>query len=79
MAWDDFQKGLSLASRIGVELAAGTLVGTLMGYGLDRWLSTGPWLMLGGLALGTFVGFRNLYRIMNSLEKDRKDENGKST
>jgi ATP synthase protein I len=90
MPRDDFQKGVSLAGRVGLELAVSIVAGTFLGYGLDRWLSTGPWLMLAGLFLGAAAGFRNLYREMTRMdepedgkkEPDRtepKDTNGKST
>lgn len=72
MAKDDFQKGISLAARIGVELAVTVLVGALLGYGLDRWLSTRPWLMLVGMFLGTIAAFRNVYRVINQNENSKK-------
>ena len=72
MGRNDFQKGISQASRVGVELAASIVIGTLMGYGLDRWLGTAPWFMLGGLILGAVAGFRNLYREINRMDDPRK-------
>ena len=38
--------GLAMAMRIGVELVAGVGVGAGIGYFLDRWLGTGPWLLI---------------------------------
>ena len=53
MAEDDaFRKGIALASRVGVELVVTTVVGAGLGYGLDRWLGTGPWLMIVGVWFG---------------------------
>lgn len=42
-----------------------TLIGAILllggaGYGLDQWLGTSPWLLLGGLLLGLIVGFYEL-------------------
>lgn len=77
---DPFRQGISMAARVGVELAVTIMVGALLGYGLDRWLSTRPWLMIAGLLLGTIAGFRNLYRMIGSEGKDSiKDDDGKST
>ena len=67
MAEDDaFRKGLALASRVGLELVAATLLGAGLGYGLDRWLGTGPWLLVVGVVLGAAAGFLAVYRLVNA-------------
>lgn len=67
MAEDDaFRKGLALASRVGLELVAATLIGAGLGYALDRWLGTGPWLLVVGVVLGTAAGFFGIYRLVNA-------------
>ena len=43
---------MGLGFRIAVELVAGIAVGTLIGYALDGWLGTRPWLMVVFLFLG---------------------------
>jgi ATP synthase protein I len=73
VARDDFQKGLSMAARIGLELAVTILVGALLGYALDRWLSTRPWFMLVGMLLGTIAGFRNVYRAISEYDDSKKE------
>lgn len=45
--------------------AAYSLIGAVVllggvGFGLDRWLGTSPWCVLGGLVLGLIVGFYEL-------------------
>ncbi|MDI4665074.1 AtpZ/AtpI family protein [Xanthobacter autotrophicus] len=45
--------GMALAFRLGAEFVSGVLVGSLIGYGLDRLLSITPW----GLIVFTLVGF----------------------
>lgn len=72
MAGDEFQKGLALAARIGVELVVTTVLGALLGYGLDAWLGTRPWLMIVGLVLGAVAGFRNIYRMVNPSEQETR-------
>ncbi len=52
-------------TRLALELVSGVLVGAGLGYGLDRWLGTTPWLMLVFFMLGLYVGFRNLLRVVN--------------
>lgn len=56
-------KGYSQGSRVLVELIAGPIGGLLLGWFLDRWLNTTPWLLLVLLALGFAVAGRNIYRI----------------
>ena len=52
-------------TRFALELVSGVLVGACLGYLLDRWLGTTPWLMLVFFMLGLYVGFRNLLRTVN--------------
>lgn len=63
---DAFRKGLALASRVGAEMVAATAVGGLLGYGLDAWLGTGPWLLVAGVVLGGAAGFFGVYRLVNT-------------
>lgn len=47
--------------------ASYTLIGAVVvlgavGYGLDTWLGTAPWCLLGGLLLGIAVGFYELVK-----------------
>jgi ATP synthase protein I len=60
--------GLGIATRIGVELVTTTLVGTALGYGLDRWLGIAPWLMIVGLLFGGAAGVSNVYRVVKGLD-----------
>ncbi len=44
-------------------MVAGILVGTGIGYLLDRFLGTKPWLLIIFMMLGMAAGFRNIYRL----------------
>ncbi len=55
--------GLALAWRIVSELVAGVAVGAGLGWLLDRWLDTRPWLMVTFLFLGMAAGCYNVYRV----------------
>lgn len=53
---------LANAWVMGLHLVSGTVVGLVMGYYLDKWLGTKPWLIIIFLILGIIAGFRNMYR-----------------
>ena len=52
-------------SQLAFALPAATVVGWLIGAGLDHWLHT-KWLYLVGLILGTAAGFIELIRTVAS-------------
>jgi ATP synthase protein I len=54
------------ASMVGVNLVATTFVGLAIGYYLDKWLGTKPWLTFIFLILGIIAGFRDLFRMAKS-------------
>lgn len=56
------QSGWGVAFRIGTELVAGVAVGVGIGWGLDLWLGTKPWLMVVFFLLGSAAGMLNVYR-----------------
>jgi ATP synthase protein I len=56
-------KGYSQGSRVLSELIAGFAGGALIGWVLDRFLGTSPWLLLVFLFLGVGVAFRAIMKI----------------
>jgi len=54
---------LGLAFRIGVELVSALAIGVGVGWLLDSWLGTKPWLMLVFILLGGGAGILNVYRV----------------
>ena len=54
---------LSLAFRVGVELVSALAIGVAIGWLLDQWLDTRPWLMLVFIFLGGAAGILNVYRM----------------
>ena len=47
---------------LGFEIAVPVLLGIYIGYRLDRWLDTSPWLLLVGALLGMGLSFYGLFR-----------------
>ena len=66
---DEFRKGLAFAARVGTELVVATMVGVFLGYLLDRYLGTRPWLMVVGLVIGAIAGFLNVYRFVQRMSQ----------
>ena len=58
---------IGVAFRIAVELVAGLAVGVAIGWALDRWLGTGPWLLILFFFLGAAAGILNVYRSAKTL------------
>lgn len=48
--------------QVGIELVAGVVGGVLIGYALDRWLGTAPFLLIAFFLLGAAAGTLNAYR-----------------
>jgi len=62
---------LSELASLGLVLPSSIAVGLFFGYLLDRWLGTGPWLLLALTVLGIVSGLLSLFR---ALKKQLKDE-----
>jgi ATP synthase protein I len=59
--------------QVGIELVAGVIGGGLIGYGLDRWFETWPFLFILFFFLGAAAGMLNAYRYIRraSLDAER--------
>jgi ATP synthase protein I len=60
---------LARLSTIGVSLVAATAIGLLIGYGLDKWLGTSPWLTMLFALFGIVAGFLNLFRDLGLIRR----------
>ena len=63
----EFRRGLSIAFRLGTELTVAVMIGAIMGYALDHYLSTKPWLLATGVIMGGAAGCLNVYRISKKI------------
>lgn len=60
--------GIGVGMRLAVEFVAGVAVGVGLGYALDHFLGTQPWLMVLFLLLGGAAGVMNAYRAAKGLD-----------
>jgi ATP synthase protein I len=60
---DSAAKGLATGMRVVTELVSAVLVGCGVGWLLDRWLGTKPFLLIAFLMVGFAAGFMNVYRL----------------
>ncbi len=59
------------AFKLGTELVAAVAVGTIIGFILDSWFDTKPWLIIIFFFLGTAAGMLNVFRAAKRMqEKD---------
>ena len=54
---------VAIVGRVATELVAGVIVGTFIGWVLDRWLDTSPWFLLVMFFLGAIAGMLNVWRV----------------
>ena len=57
------------AFKLGTELVAAVLVGTIIGFILDTWFDTKPWLIIFFFFLGAAAGMLNVIRTANRMQK----------
>ena len=69
-----FRQGLSIAFRLGTELTIAIMIGAVMGYALDRYLNTTPWLLAIGVIMGGAAGCLNVYRAAKEITINNEDD-----
>jgi ATP synthase protein I len=69
---DSEKKGsfMGNAFKLGTELVAAVAVGTIIGFILDSWFDTKPWLIIIFFFLGAAAGILNVIRTANQMQKE---------
>jgi ATP synthase protein I len=62
-------KTLGFVSTVGLSMGIAIALGALIGYYMDKWLDTSPWLLLIFVGFGIAAAFRNLYIMYKRIEK----------
>ena len=58
------------AFKLGTELVAAVAVGTIIGFILDTWFDTKPWLIIIFFFLGAVAGMLNVIRAAKRMQKE---------
>ena len=57
------------AFKLGTELVSAVLVGTIIGFILDTWFDTKPWLIILFFFLGSAAGILNVIKVAKKMQK----------
>jgi ATP synthase protein I len=69
---------LGVAFRMSFDLVAAVVAGAGMGWLLDRWLGTTPFLFIVCFFLGVGAGFLNVFRAARRLDDKGPDRSNRS-
>ena len=67
---DEDKRGLFMGSafRLGTELVAAVVVGTIIGFILDNWFDTKPWFIITFFFLGVIAGIYNVIKVAKNMQ-----------
>ena len=60
---------LGIAFKLSTELVAAVVVGTIIGFILDNWFGTKPWLILIFFFVGVIAGIMNVIKSAKNMQK----------
>ena len=67
---------LGKALKISTELVAAVVVGTALGFILDNWFDTRPWLTISFFFMGVAAGILNVIKSAKNMHKNFKNNRG---
>ena len=65
------KRGIFMGSafRLGTELVAAVVIGTIIGFILDNWFGTKPWFIILFFFVGVVAGIVNVIRVAKNMQK----------
>ena len=60
---------LGNAFKLGTEMVAAVVVGTIIGFILDNWFGTKPWLIIIFFFLGAIAGMLNVIKTAKNMQR----------
>ncbi len=67
---DDEKSSFGKAFQLSTELVSAVLVATIIGFILDNWFDTKPWLIIIFFFIGVVTGIMNVIRSAKKMQKD---------
>ncbi len=67
---DDKKSSFGKAFQLSTELVSAVLVATIIGFILDNWFDTKPWLIILFFFIGVAAGIINVIRSAKKMQKD---------
>ena len=61
--------GIGVAFKMSTELVSAVVVGTIIGFILDNWFGTKPWLILIFFFVGVIAGIMNVVKSAKRMQK----------
>ena len=63
------RSNIGQAFKLSTELVSAVVVGTIIGFILDKWFGTKPWLILTFFFVGVIAGIMNVIRTAKKIQK----------
>ena len=61
---------IGLAFRLSTELVSGIVIGSIMGWSLDKWLGSQPWFFLIFFIFGIAAGIINVIKTAKNMNNE---------
>ena len=61
-------KAISVALQMSIEFVLAIVIGTGIGWGIDKWLETMPWFLIIFFFLGSVAGIKNIFRAAEAMK-----------
>ena len=59
------KSGLAYAAALSLFFSIAVFLG--IGWALDQWLGTKPWLLVAGIVVGSAIGFYQMVRLLSKI------------
>ena len=66
---NESKSSMGTAFKMSTELVSAVVVGTIIGFILDNWFGTKPWLILIFFFVGVIAGIMNVFKSAKKMQK----------